>query len=238
MNIISSVAQGLPIAAHVIPAIAAAEITLSGFIRKGQGQIGFEKLSAELGAAALYGLASITPIPYISYIATTIFVGYSLLSSGRKEDYMSSKLIVKLFDLTMNGVVVPFCEHVLSPVAGKITQLMRFVWKHCGDTITMIAKKIEEVIKPVLSTLNRYLIKPAMELLDKIFTVVWDFGKVVVRNILKPLADLTWAIVRPILEFVGSALAHLAFIPETFFNHPRWTAFAILAVASIAIALK
>lgn len=251
MNIVSAIEQALPLAIRVIPAIAAGEIALSGFIRAARGQIGVQKLSSELAAAALYGLASLTPIPYMSAVATTIFVGYSLFTGGSEDAYISSKLIYKPCELTVTKVlvplndyiIVPIIEHVIAPivekvvvpVAKKVAQLVKFVWEFVGNTITKIVTKIGEIIKPILEVIHHYVIKPAAKLAGKIINAVWDIGESIVRNVLKPIADLIWAIVRPVLRFIGSALARLAFIPETFFNNPRWTVFAILAVASVAV---
>lgn len=245
MNIISTISQALPMATQVIPAIAAGEMTLSGLVRAARGQIGFAKLSSELGGAALYGLASVTPIPYVAAVATAVFIGYSLLRGERDDAYISSKLIYKPCEFVLEKVIIPFSVHVIVPIiknvvvpiARKVIQVVKFVWKHCRDTIISIVTKVGKVIMPILEKIYEYVVEPVTRFVGKIIKGIWNIGESLVQNILKPVAEAIWGVVRPILQFIGSALARLAFIPETFFNNPRWTAFAILAVVSVAVAL-
>lgn len=50
-------------------------------------------IGSNLGGALLYGVCAVNPIPAARLLGATLFVGYSLMSNRKKDDYLVFKCI-------------------------------------------------------------------------------------------------------------------------------------------------
>lgn len=211
----------LPTIIRVIPAIAASEITFSALKRR--SEIPEQKLSSELGSAALYAISAFTPLPGVAAVATTIFIGYSLYHGSDKDAYLSSQFIRHPFRSTWKIVG----DHLLVPVVKLVWKVVKAIF----NGVKTVFNKIHELTGPLFRNIYENILKPIGKFVKDVAVAVWTFARDLAVGVFTPVVNLVINIANSVLKFLGKVFHGIS---ERFFKNPRWAAVVLLIAASAA----